>query len=103
MQMLGHDGPPQSFWRENLVTDEPLARCPVRTLQLARESDLILAREVERYDDTLYPAYRDGHLLVKGGIGDQPARYLEIINLVRHYEISVEAKATELAKRETES
>lgn len=103
MQMLGHDGPPESYWRENLITDAPLALCPLRTLQLARESDPILSREVERYDQTLYPAWRDGHLLVKGGIGDQPARYLEIINLVRHFEIAVEEKAAEIAKRETES
>lgn len=102
MPMLGHDGPPAAFWRENLITDEPLARCPVRTLLLARETNPVLVRELDRYTETYYPAYKDGHLLVRGGVADQPARYLDIINLTRDLEHAVDAKAAELARKPDE-
>jgi|SRR4051812_24990356 hypothetical protein len=92
MQTLGHDGPPTNLWTENLVTGKPLARCPVRTLQLAREENSQHVREADRYVDRYYPAYEDKHLLVAGGIADQPARYVEVIQLVRRIDRETEAK-----------
>lgn len=102
MQALGHDGPPTNYWDKNLITDVPLDRCPVRSLQLARESGT-LAREVDRYTDVLYPAYKAGHLLVAGGVADQPARYLALINLVESIRQQVEEKASALARPEPEA
>lgn len=103
MQMLGHDGPPAAFWRENLITDAPLERCPVRTLQLAREADPAIAREVDRYADDYYPNYKAGiPRLIKGGIADQPARYLAIISVFQAMETAVEAKALALSSRKEE-
>lgn len=67
-------------------------------MQLAHETDPARAREVERYVDTYYPAYRDGHLLVKGGLADQPARYLEILGVIAAVDSQVQQKALELAK-----
>ncbi|HVX39616.1 MAG TPA: hypothetical protein VHB25_08585 [Gemmatimonadaceae bacterium] len=96
--MLGHDGPPGQFWMENLITGEPLQRCPVRALQLAAHDRPALAAEVERYTETYYPAYEDGHLLGAGGIADQPARYLELIGLVRGVRRRAQAKWDELTK-----
>jgi hypothetical protein len=92
MQTLGHDGPPTNLWTRNLLTDEPLALCPVRTLQLAREASSRHVAEVDRYVDRYYPAYEDQHLLVAGGIADQPARYVELIQLVRAIDRETEAK-----------
>jgi hypothetical protein len=92
MQMLGHDGPPTNVYTSNLLTGKPLERCPVRTLQLAREAKSEYAREVDRYVDAYYPAYEDKHLLVAGGIADQPARYIDLIQLIRAIDRKTEAK-----------
>lgn len=92
MQMLGHDGPPTNIYTSNLLTGKPLDRCPVRTLQLAREAGSAELREVDRYVDVYFPAYEDKHLLVAGGIADQPARYVELIQLVRSIDRETEAK-----------
>jgi hypothetical protein len=73
----------------------------MRTLQLARVSDPALTAEVERYVDLYYPSYKDGHLLTRGGIADQPARYLELIRLIRGMEDDVEAKWDELRPKPT--
>jgi hypothetical protein len=85
LEYLGHDGPPTNLWRENLLTGEPLSRCPVRTLQLAEEDleSAALVRELERVADVYFPAYEQGVLLEAGGVSDQPARYLDLIGLVR--------------------
>jgi hypothetical protein len=101
MQMLGHDGPPQAFWTENLITGAPLERCPLRAIQLARETDPAIAHEVDRYAATYYPLYRDGHLLVEGGIADQPARYLELLGVMRDIDHEMERKAAELLAPKT--
>lgn len=94
---LGHNGPPQQYWQENLLSDETLARCPVRDLLEAPEH---LTNEVARYVGTYYPAYRDGHLLVAGGIADQPARYLNMVRLIASLEAQAELKYDELTKEE---
>jgi hypothetical protein len=51
-----------------------------------------LMAEIDRYTESYYPAYRDGHLLVAGGLADQPARYVELVQLTRSYEHAVQAK-----------
>lgn len=73
-------------------------RCPVRALQLEYEHNPKLAGEIDRYTSTYYPAYIAGHLIATGGVGDQPARYLDIINLVDSIEHQVEAKAMKIAR-----
>lgn len=84
-----------------MLTDEPLVRCPMRTIQLASERRDPIAAEVERYAGTYYPAYKAGHRLTDGGIGDQPSRYLELIGVFREVESQIEAKLIEIMKRET--
>jgi hypothetical protein len=100
--MLGHDGPPTAFWRENLITGATLERCPVRTLLDARQENPQLVAEVESYLTTLYPAYRDGHLLVAGGVADQPARYWDVINMIRDVASKGEEKFIELTTKKDE-
>jgi hypothetical protein len=90
MQILGHDGPPTNLWTRNLITNAPLARCPLRSVQLARESHPALSAEIDRAVDLLYPAYRDGHLLVAGGIGDQPHRYIALMGAIRDMKDAVD-------------
>jgi hypothetical protein len=96
-QMLGHDGPPTNFWRENLLTGEPLAECPLRTILRAHEERPALAREVDahlRY----YGAYDRGVLLVAGGISDQPARYIELMDRIDRQKNETEAKHLEMMR-----
>lgn len=101
--MLGHDGPPTQFWQQNLITDEPLARCPLRTLQLAGSGDRAdLLDEVNRYLDVYYPALEAGFLLEQGGVGDQPARYWDLIDAVRATAARQQAKYDELTAPPTD-
>lgn len=100
-QMLGHDGPPTNFWRENLLTGQPLAECPLRTIIRAHEDHPRLGREVDthlRY----YSAYDRGVLLVSGGISDQPARYIELMDLIDRQKNETEAKHLELMRKRDE-
>lgn len=90
---MGHDGPPQGLWTENLVTKQPLERCPVRTLLLAPPA---LTAEVHRYVNTWYPAYQDGFLMQEGGLADQPARYVELVQLTQRLDRMVQARWDEL-------
>jgi hypothetical protein len=94
--MLGHDGPPTSFWRENLLTGEPLHECPLRTWLRAFEDQPALAQELVRYTGTYFPAYEDGHLLEAGGLADQPARYLDGMIAIRDTKRAVQARYDEL-------
>ncbi len=87
---LGHDGPPAALWLENLLTAEPLTRCPIRQLQLAPPE---LQAELDRDRRTL-PLYQAGHLLIAGGISDQPARWLETMQEMA--ELEEQAQATYL-------
>lgn len=88
---LGHDGPPVMY-RENLITGEPLARCPLRAMQLA---DPAVIDEAERMRLEYYPLYTAGHLLVEGGVADQPALYLAYMR-----EIDDLAKLTDLKAKQ---
>lgn len=98
-QLLGHDGPPQSFWRENLATGVELLECPLRTVIRARETSPEVAEQVARDIDVYFPAYRDGHLLTGGGIADQPARYVESMMLIRDMWNAIDAKDVEIASQ----
>jgi hypothetical protein len=89
LTLLGHDGPPAGLYTRNLVTNAELDRCPKRTILLAARSEVM---EMRRYVDTYLPAYTDGFLLVPGGIADQPARYVELVQLGRSYQRTVEAQ-----------
>lgn len=80
------------MWDTNLITDEPLTLCPVRTMQLAAQRTPELVAEIDRYVGSYYPAYRDGHLLVAGGLADQPARYVELVQMTQSFERIVQAK-----------
>lgn len=73
-EQLGHDGPATFPWTENYITGKPIERCPIRQLQLAPAE---LREEVLRWRGVYFATYRQGHLLVSGGIADQPARWLE--------------------------
>ena len=58
----------------------------------------MLIAEIERYVTTLYPAYREGHLLVAGGLADQPARYLAMIRAMTGLSDKIEERYLELTK-----
>jgi hypothetical protein len=80
-----------------------LAECPLRTLLRERERNPALMHELDAYRDVYKPAYEDGHLLVAGGITDQPARYLAIILAMRSSEAAMQSKFEEItAKNEGE-
>lgn len=80
------------MWRENLIDGKPLERCPVRSLQLA---DPLLVSEMHRHVNEYYPHYEDGHLLIAGGIADQPARYLAYMNEIGRTRETVDQKYAE--------
>lgn len=61
------------MWRDNLITEKPLARCPMRDIL---EADRDLSAEFHVARDELYPLFRRGFLFDGGGISDQNARYL---------------------------
>lgn len=93
---LGHDGPPLQFWRENLITGEKLEECPMRAMLRIREAEPRLVRELERMRLEYFPLYRDGHLLVAGGVTEQPARYLGYMRELSAMERLVEGKINSL-------
>lgn len=96
----GHDGPPQNsptnLYTHDLLTGQPLTRCPVRERQLLAESNPALVREVDRMAD-YFVAYGDGHLLSDGGLGDQPARYAAYMLAFGDQRARVRAKLDEIA------
>jgi hypothetical protein len=101
--MLGCDGTkPTQPWTENLITGEPLTECPLRTIRHLRATEPELMAEYDRYLTTYYPLYLDGHLLVEGGIADQPARYLDYMLAIRQMDAAVNAKELDLAKENGE-
>ena len=93
MDEFGHDGPPTGFWPDNLLTGQELTRCPIRQLQLADDA---LSAEVVRWRDVYYPLYRKGHLLVAGGVSEQPARYLEAMQYLERLEAVIEKKYVQI-------
>lgn len=86
------------MWKHNLITNESLARCPVRTQQLAHETNPILSAEIDRYDRIYYPAFQSGNLLDKGGSANQPARFFAFMELIASVRDAVDAKYEELTK-----
>jgi hypothetical protein len=97
-QILGHDGPPiGTMWRENLIDGKPLERCPLRTLQLA---DPLLVAEINRHVNEYFPFYEDGHLLVAGGISDQPARSIAYMLEIRRVWSIVDTRHAEFTQSE---
>jgi hypothetical protein len=94
--MLGHDGPPQQYWRENLITGETLTECPLRTWLRSFEEQPMLAQELLRFTGTYYPAYEAGHLLEAGGLADQSARYLDGMIAIGQLSAAVQSKYDEL-------
>ena len=95
--MLGCDGePPTGYWRENLIDGRDLLCCPQLTRRMAPAE---LRREMDRMWSEYYPLYsKDGHLLVTGGIADQPARFMEYMRAIGETVKAMEAKHTEIAK-----
>lgn len=63
------------------------------------EDNPAIAQEVTRYVDELFPAYKDKHLLVAGGLADQPSRYLELIRLVRATDNKTQLRFTQLTAK----
>lgn len=100
MEILGHDGPPSpQLWTKNLLTDADLDRCPLRTLQLAPPD---LDTELHRYTESHVPAYDAGHLLLRGGWAEQPARYTALVQLIVRTRKQVQAKYDELTMTDEE-
>lgn len=100
---LGHSGVPALYPR-NLVTDEDFAECPIRTLQRAAEVDPRLVAEVHRYRDEYLPLFEAGHLFVRGGILDQPARPMEGMRRLVTLKRAMQAKHADITReREKES
>lgn len=96
--MLGHDGPPTWLWRENLLTGEPLARCPLRSVQLA---DRRLVAEVRRHRDVYHPPYeKHGTLIEPGGLADQPARSVDMLLEIDHLEAKSRRRYEELRPKD---
>ena len=95
--ILGHDGPPTQYWKENLIDGKPLERCPLRTILLA---DPNLVSEMTRHVNEYFPFYEDGHLLVAGGISDQPARSIAYMLEIKRVRQTVDARYAELNEGE---
>ena len=70
----------------------------MRDILEARQTDPAIVEEVDRYLGTYVPAYRDGFLLVSGGIANQPARYLAMIGAILALDAAAEVKRLELLK-----
>lgn len=92
--MLGHDAPPTTLYTKNLIDEKPLERCPLRTLQLADQS---LVAEIHRHLNEYYPFYEDGHLLVDGGVSDQPARSMAYMLEIRRLKNVLDARFQKLS------
>lgn len=74
--VLGHDGPPQGMWTENLIDEKPLSICPRMTLLKANKD---VMREVDTYRTEVFPLWKKGLLLHPGSVGEQPARELAML------------------------
>ena len=99
-EVLGHDGPPgdgenMALWDRNMLTDEPILLCPIRALQIAPQE---LQAEVIRMRMELFPLFEKGLLLVKGGVADQPARYVEYMRTIEDLNGQVKAKLNQSAE-----
>jgi hypothetical protein len=81
------------MWRDNLITGQPLKRCPLRDLLLA-PSDATAEFNVARLE--LYPMFRRGFLYEAGGVADQPARYIAWMNEIDDARAAAQQKYDEL-------
>ena len=72
----------------------------MREILEARERTPDLVAELDRYLAAYVPAYEGGHLLVAGGISDQPARYLAMTHQIMALGQRSDAKYRELTKEE---
>lgn len=79
LSLLGHDGPPAGMWDENLVTGEPLARCPMRALL---DADDVTRHEATELTYVQFPLFKHGHLFRAGAISEQPAWWIEAMTLL---------------------
>lgn len=53
-----------------------------------------------RWKDLYFPLYAKGHLLVSGGVSEQPARWLEAMRYLEVLQSRMESKYMELHKVE---
>ena len=81
------------MWTENLITNAPLERCPLRTILLA---DPDKSREVNTYRLEVYPLWQKNHLLHPGSAGEQPARELAFMREFDAVNEKVQAKYEEI-------
>lgn len=75
------------------MSGAPLARCPLRLVQLADDS---LSSEIQRWRHQYFPLFQKGHLLVPGGISAQPARWLSAMLYLEDLEGRKESKFMEI-------
>lgn len=99
--MLGHDGPPSGLWDKNLVTGEPLGRCP-RRLLLEEDGSREL-REVAHYRDEIFPLWQRNLLYFPGSVGEQPARYIAFMREFDHAKLAAQAAYDRISKEQGES
>lgn len=98
--LLGHDGPPKGgMWRENLVDGRPLQICPVRLFQIAEEVAPEMLAEFNRHVHEYYPHYAKGHLLLAGGVANQPAITMEYMREIDRLRALTQAKHDEIKDR----
>lgn len=77
------------YWKENLITGEPLARCPVRDIL---DAPYALRKEVEQHLYEWFPLFEKNHLLFAGGVADQPAKYLAYMREIAALNDAMNAK-----------
>lgn len=95
--LFGHDGPPLGLWRDNLVSGEPLQRCPMRDLLEWQDAGSPLLEELERH--LRYRRhYQQGVLLEAGGLAAQPARYIAWLDAIDDAAITAERRRQEITK-----
>lgn len=75
----------------------------MRLLLDARERQPLLFAEFEDHTGTHWPAYKSGHLLVSGGIADQPARYVDVMHAIADVVARSDEKYFELTKPEADN
>jgi len=73
--------------------------CPLRMLQLAPKD---LAQEVLRWKGVHFPMYMKGHLLIAGGIAEQPARWLEAMLFLEDLQRQQDHKLEEILNTRTD-
>jgi hypothetical protein len=80
------------MWRENLVDGRPLQICPMRLFQIAAEVAPEMLAEFHRHVHEYYPHYAKGHLLLAGGVANQPAITMEYMREIDRLRSLTQAK-----------